>query len=84
MPYLTQKLDEHLKKLNDDYATERQHALKDVSVEVIPNEMFLGWLKVQGRVGAQIKFPRVVKGDNLKSWIAYLQQHDFAKNIPSQ
>ncbi len=32
---LKNKIDQHLRKLNDDYATERDSALKEVFLEVI-------------------------------------------------
>jgi hypothetical protein len=50
------KLDEHLKVLNDDYRVERSAALKDVEVTVLPTEVFLpvDAEKGQGRRPEQI------------------------------
>ena len=35
----TEMLDDKLKKLNDDYEVERKHALKDVTVHVLPKQV---------------------------------------------
>ena len=67
-------LDNHLKALNDDYETERTSALKEVFVEVIPHQKFLDFLKDEGKVGAQIKFPRVMKGEQLQRWKNFIAQ----------
>ncbi|WP_373495701.1 GH3 auxin-responsive promoter family protein [Aquiflexum sp.] len=72
---LKDKIDGHLKVLNDDYAVERKHALKEMRLSVVPAALFYGWLKVQGKEGGQNKFPRVLKGDKMKSWLAYLQEN---------
>jgi hypothetical protein len=44
------KLDEHLKILNDDYAVERSAALKEVFVEVLPVKTFYDWMQSKGKV----------------------------------
>ena len=75
---LREKLDFYIKELNDDYRVERQHALKTVLVDIVPNEYFLGWLKELGKEGAQIKFPRVLKKEQISSWKSYLENN----NIP--
>jgi hypothetical protein len=67
------KLDMALKKLNDDYATERKAALKEVMVEIIPEKVFYDWLRVKGKEGGQHKFPRVI-GSMYSEW------KDFVKN----
>ncbi|MGZ5283507.1 MAG: GH3 auxin-responsive promoter, partial [Bacteroidia bacterium] len=69
---LKQKLDESLCKVNDDYCTERKHVLKGLYLDIVPNELFMDWLKQQGKEGAQIKFPRVLKKDQLTNWQQYL------------
>src|SRR4030042_2757638 len=56
------KLDEALKKLNDDYGIERKAALKEVLVEIIPEKVFYDWLRSKGKEGGQNKFPRVLGG----------------------
>jgi len=37
---LTSLLDRFLKELNDDYAVERNHALREVIVKILPSETF--------------------------------------------
>jgi len=68
-----QRLDNHLKELNDDYATERESALKEVFVEIIPSSIFYDWMKQKGKLGGQHKFPRVLKGKQLEEWMRYLE-----------
>src|SRR5690606_14012189 len=69
---LKKAIDNHLKSLNDDYAVERNHALKQVKVTVLPSSLFLEWLKAQGKEGGQYKFPRVLKGEKAASWQEFL------------
>jgi hypothetical protein len=67
-----QKIDENLKILNDDYRTERLHAIRDVLVEPLPSQVFYDWMKQQGKIGGQYKFPRVLKKNKLEDWEKYL------------
>jgi hypothetical protein len=69
---LKEKIDEHLKKLNDDYAVERSAALKEVFVDVIPVKVFYDWMESIGKVGGQNKFPRVMKNAQLEDWKSFL------------
>ncbi len=70
---LKEKLDQHLKVLNDDYAVERSAALKEVIVDVLPVRAFYGWMETKGKVGGQNKFPRVMKKAQLEDFQSYLQ-----------
>jgi hypothetical protein len=72
---LKEKIDEHLKVLNDDYAVERSAALKEVIVEVLPVKTFYDYMESKGKVGGQNKFPRVMKNAQLADWKSFLQQH---------
>jgi hypothetical protein len=74
---LMEKIDKNLKDLNDDYITERQHALKRVSCKVISPALFYEWMRIQGKEGGQNKFPRVLKGDKMKSWLEFLKTRDI-------
>ncbi len=65
-------LDEKICEINDDYATERTSALKDVFIELVPVQRFNEFLEKEGRVGAQIKFPRVLKKAQLERWKGFL------------
>jgi hypothetical protein len=67
------KIDEKLMELNDDYAVERRSALKDVFVQVLPEERFMEFMRLQGKVGGQHKFPRVLKGKMLRDWQHFLE-----------
>ncbi|MBB3837008.1 hypothetical protein FHS57_001002 [Runella defluvii] len=71
---LREKIDGHLKVLNDDYVVERRHALKDVLVTVVPSSTFYGWLEAKGKMGGQNKVPRVLKKNLLTDWESYLQK----------
>jgi hypothetical protein len=65
---LKERLDFHLKELNDDYAVERSAALKEVMVEVLPLLKFYDWMQSKGKVGGQNKFPRVMKSTQHEEW----------------
>jgi hypothetical protein len=69
---LKRRLDQTLRDLNDDYATERDSALKEVFIEVLPEERFLEFMKLKGKLGSQHKFPRVMKGKMLDDWNRFL------------
>lgn len=71
---LRKRIDETLKELNDDYRVERIAALKDVIVEVIPSHIFYDYMDSIGKIGAAFKFPRVIKGQKLADWEAYLEK----------
>ncbi len=66
-------IDAKLSELNDDYAVERKSALKDVFLDVLPEERFMGFMKAKGKIGGQHKFPRVLKGQMLEDWHKYLK-----------
>ncbi|SKC86556.1 GH3 family domain-containing protein [Ohtaekwangia koreensis] len=72
---LKEKIDQHLKELNDDYAVERSAALKEVLVDVVPVKTFYSWMESKGKVGGQNKFPRVIKNAQLEDWKTFLQNH---------
>lgn len=70
---LAQHIDAKLKELNDDYEVERRHALKEVFVTVLPEKIFLDFMKSKGKIGGQHKFPRVLKGKMLEDWNKFLK-----------
>jgi hypothetical protein len=75
---LRQKIDMHLKILNDDYRVERISALKDIFVEAIPSQLFIDFLlRTKGKISAQTKFPRVLKGKTLDEWDAFLKEKGY-------
>lgn len=69
---LRDRIDAHLKALNDDYATERLHALKNVFVTVLPTQTFYNWMEARGKMGGQHKFPRVLKKNQIAEWQAFI------------
>jgi hypothetical protein len=71
---LAQKIDNKLKELNDDYAVERNSALKAVFLDVLSEEQFMDFMKHKGKIGGQHKFPRVLKGKMLDDWQQYLKK----------
>ena len=74
---LKEIIDETLSEVNDDYAVERTSALKEVFVEVIPNDVFYDYMRSMGKEGSMNKFPRVMKGDVLTNWENYLAEHNI-------
>jgi len=71
---LKERIDFHLKELNDDYAVERSAALKEIFVDVIPVSLFYDWMQSKGKVGGQNKFPRVLKKTQLEEWNAFINR----------
>lgn len=75
-------IDETLKKLNDDYLVERESALSNVFIEILPTQKFIDFLHATGKFGAMNKFPRVLKNGQLDQWRQFLetiQQHEPAQ-----
>ena len=68
-------LDEKIKSLNDDYEVERMHALQAILVTVLPEKMFMDFLKSKGKLGGQHKFPRVLKGNMLEEWKLFITKN---------
>lgn len=73
-------LDETLCELNDDYAVERTSALKEVFVEILPNDTFYDYMRAIGKSGAMNKFPRVMKGDAYTKWAEWLEKQKAVKS----
>ena len=69
---LRQRIDAHLRALNDDYSVERDSALKEVFLEVLPESAFFQFMEQKGKLGSQHKFPRVMKGKMLADWAQFL------------
>ncbi len=70
------KLDEYLGFLNDDYRVERNEAIREVTAEVIPLQVFYDFLKATGKEGGAHKFPRVLKNEPLVQWEKYLCKYN--------
>jgi hypothetical protein len=65
-------IDQKLCELNDDYAVERKSALKELKLTILKENTFMSFMESKGKVGGQHKFPRVIKGDLLKEWKAFI------------
>lgn len=72
-------IDEKLKALNDDYATERAHALKEIVGTVIPHDYFLKYLEMKGKLGGSHKFPRVLKQNQVAEFEKLIEQLEAKK-----
>ncbi len=76
---LCHRIDEVLRDLNDDYAVERNSALKGIMLDVLSEEDFMEFMRSKGKVGGQHKFPRVLKGKMLEDWQHFLTGELAAK-----
>ncbi|MEO9532509.1 MAG: GH3 auxin-responsive promoter family protein [Crocinitomicaceae bacterium] len=65
-------LDERLADLNEDYKVERQFALNQMDIEILPPKVFYDFLKVIDKYGSQHKFPRILKGKLAEDWKNYI------------
>lgn len=72
---IKQRLDFHLKEINDDYRVERTSALKDVFVKVLPDDAFIDFMATKGKLGSAHKFPRVLKGTLLEEWQQFIANY---------
>jgi hypothetical protein len=78
---LRDRIDAKLKELNDDYAVERRHALKDITVTVLPAATFYQWMDSKGKMGGQHKFPRVLKKGLIADWENFLQKNGLMSAV---
>lgn len=69
------KIDQYLKVLNDDYRTERLHAIKEVFIQPLSLNVFYDFLRKKGKEGGQNKFPRVIRGQLLDEWQQFIKQY---------
>ncbi len=65
-------LDKHLCVLNDDYATERAHVLKKMELYLLPEIDFIDFMEIRGKLGGQVKFPRVMAETVYQEWVKFL------------
>jgi len=75
---LRKRIDAKLSELNDDYAVERRHALKNIFLTVLPSATFYQWMDSRGKMGGQHKFPRVLKKNLIQDWEGFLRQKGFS------
>ena len=68
------KIDGYLCQLNDDYSVERQEAIKELFIDVLPTQVFYDFMKERlGKAGGASKFPRVLKGEHYEAWKEFLE-----------
>jgi hypothetical protein len=72
---LRDSLDRELKNLNDDYRTERAHALREVKITLLPLAAFHGFLEKKGKIGGQSKFPRVMRREQLEEFESFIRNY---------
>lgn len=70
---LAQALDEQLKAVNDDYATERTAMLQEIELHVVPSRLFQEWQRETGKLNGQSKIPRVMKGQRFQDWEKFVK-----------
>jgi len=73
-------LDQALQLVNDDYAIERRSTLRKPELSLLPVSCFYEWQSLQGKMGGQNKFPRVMRGDAARAWQAFAQQQNRASS----
>ncbi|MDZ4709387.1 MAG: GH3 auxin-responsive promoter family protein [Saprospiraceae bacterium] len=72
-PYvLAQIIDHFLKKVNDDYAIQRQALLHQNAVDILPVNTFYLWLQERGKMNGQAKIPRILTGSLKESWMQFV------------
>lgn len=74
---LADAIDKALCSLNDDYAIERNSALKDMSVQVLKEDVIRGFMESAGKLGGQHKFPRVLKGKQLEAFLSFIDKEQI-------
>ncbi len=72
---IKERLDFHLKEINDDYKVERISALKDIFITTIPDDVFIDFMATKGKLGSAHKFPRVLKGKLLDEWKEFIKNY---------
>jgi hypothetical protein len=62
-------IDQSIKLINDDYQVERNHALNELKLTLLPIEAFYEFMALKNKTGAQNKFPRVIKKEEqISEW----------------
>lgn len=71
-------IDQYLCQLNDDYRVERQEAIRQLYIDVLPTQVFYDFMEQRlGKVGGASKFPRVLKGDRYEAWKEFLNERSI-------
>jgi hypothetical protein len=67
------EIDQKLTDLNDDYKCARSINLQNPVLTVLPVEKFYNFLESKGKLGAQIKFPRVLNKEQSIEWLNFIE-----------
>jgi hypothetical protein len=61
LDHFAKVLDQHLQSINSDYEAKRfqDMAIKQLEVRAVPSKTFERWLRSRGKIGAQVKVPRL-------------------------
>lgn len=70
--YLMDTIDEKLFKLNNDYRSSRKVNLKSPKSTILPVEKFYEFMELNGKLGSQHKFPRVLNKEQGILWKNFL------------
>ncbi len=73
---ITDFLDDYLQENNKNYKVARSKALKGIKVNLVPVNSFYDFTEKQKKKGGQVKFPRVMKEDDLQKWEEFLGERD--------
>ena len=68
-------MDKHLSNLNDDYKSARKNTLGEPNIHVISSNLFNAYLAKIGKLGAQNKFPRILRGQQKINWVEFLKNN---------
>ena len=66
-------LDVVLRNTNAEYNAERNRSIAGIYLDIIPLYLFFDWLRKKGKKGAQIKFPKVLKGNQYQEWKEFIK-----------
>ena len=74
---IAREIDQELGLINDDYAYVRKYNLGAPTFQIIPTDLFYGFLESLGKLGAQNKMPRVLNQEQAKKWLEFLSANGF-------
>lgn len=72
---IQKSIDNQLSILNDDYKSARKNTLGAPTIQMISSNLFYDYLKSIGKLGAQNKFPRIIRGQQKINWIEFLKNN---------
>lgn len=70
-------INECLEEINDDYNSVRKVLLRTPRIKILPLQKFYDYMELNGKVGGQHKFPRVLNKAQSKDWESFLNCLDW-------